>query len=64
MTKDELINAVIKSCKDDGLTKRLTGDVVDAAFENISKSLLNLGVFRPDVLQELLLRNMSFIISI
>ena len=37
MTKDELINAVIKSCKDDGLTKRLAGDVVDAAFESISK---------------------------
>ena len=39
MTKDELINAVIKSCKDDGLTKRLAGDVVDAAFENISKAI-------------------------
>ena len=39
MTKDELINAVIKTCKDDGLTKRLAGDVVDAAFENISKAI-------------------------
>jgi DNA-binding protein HU-beta len=39
LTKDELINAVIKSCKNDGLTKRLTGDVVDAAFEAISKAI-------------------------
>ena len=39
MTKDELINAVVKSCKGDGLTKRLTGDVIDAAFENISKAI-------------------------
>ncbi len=39
LTKDELINAVIKSCKDDNLTKRLAGDVVDAAFENISKAI-------------------------
>ena len=30
MTKDELINAVVKSCKSDNLTKRLAGDVVDA----------------------------------
>ena len=39
MTKDELINAVIKSCKDNGLTKRLAGDVIDAAFENISRAI-------------------------
>ena len=39
MTKDELINAVVKTCKDDNLTKRLAGDVVDAAFENISKAI-------------------------
>ncbi len=39
LTKDELINAVIKTCKDDGLTKRLTGDVIDAAFEAISKAI-------------------------
>ena len=39
MTKDELINAVIKSCKNDGLTKRLTVDVIDAAFEAISKAI-------------------------
>ncbi|HBP10695.1 MAG TPA: integration host factor [Nitrospina sp.] len=39
LTKDELINAVIKSCKNDGLTKRLTGDVIDAAFDTISKAI-------------------------
>jgi DNA-binding protein HU-beta len=39
LTKDELINAVIKSCKDDGLTKRLAGDVIDSTFEAISKSI-------------------------
>ena len=39
MPKDELINAVVKSRKDDGLTKRVTGDVIDAAFENISKAI-------------------------
>jgi len=39
LTKDELIGAVIKSCKNDGLTKRLTGDVIDSAFEAISKAI-------------------------
>ena len=39
MTKDELINAVVKNCKSDNLTKRLAGDVVDAAFESISKAI-------------------------
>lgn len=39
MTKDELINSVIKSCKDPNLSKRLTGDVLDAVFENISKAI-------------------------
>jgi DNA-binding protein HU-beta len=39
LTKDELINAVIKTCKDPDLSKRLTGDILDAAFENISKSI-------------------------
>jgi len=39
LTKDELINAVVKTCKDDNLTKRLAGDVLDAAFENISKAI-------------------------
>ena len=39
MTKDDLINNVIKSCKDTNLSKRLTGDVLDAVFENISKAI-------------------------
>ena len=39
MTKDDLINSVIKSCKDPNLSKRLTGDVLDAVFENISKAI-------------------------
>ena len=39
MTKDDLINSVVKSCKDPNLSKRLTGDMLDAVFENISKSI-------------------------
>jgi len=39
VTKDELITSVIKSCKDSDLSKRLTGDIVDAVFENISKAV-------------------------
>ena len=39
MTKDELVTAVIKSCKGDDLTKRLVSDVIDATFENIGKSI-------------------------
>jgi DNA-binding protein HU-beta len=39
VTKDELITAVIKTCKDANLSKRLTGDVLDAAFENMSKAI-------------------------
>jgi DNA-binding protein HU-beta len=39
VTKDELINSVIKSCKDENLSKRLTGDVLDTVFENISKAI-------------------------
>jgi len=39
VTKDELINSVIKTCKDPNLSKRLTGDVLDAVFENISKAI-------------------------
>ena len=39
MTKDELIATVMKSCKDDSLTKRLTGDIIDNAFGAISKSI-------------------------
>ena len=39
MTKDELIMAVIKSCKGDELSKRLVSDIIDATFENVSKSV-------------------------
>ena len=39
MTKDELITSVIKSCKNSDLSKRLTGDILDAVFENISKAV-------------------------
>lgn len=39
MTKDELITSVIKSCKDPNLSKRLAGDVLDAAFENMGKAI-------------------------
>ena len=39
MTKDELIIAVIKSCKGDELSKRLVSDIIDATFENVGKSV-------------------------
>ena len=39
MTKDELISAVTKNVKDNNLSKRLTGDVIDAAFEAMAKSI-------------------------
>ena len=39
MTKDDLINAVVKTCKGDDLSKRLVSDVIDAAFESIGKSI-------------------------
>ncbi|MFQ5444631.1 MAG: HU family DNA-binding protein [Nitrospinales bacterium] len=39
MTKDELINSVIKSCKGADLSKRLAGEILDAAFENIGKAI-------------------------
>ena len=39
MTKDELVTAVIKSCKGDDLTKRLVSDVIDATFDNIGRSI-------------------------
>ena len=39
MTKDELVSAVIKSCKGDDLTKRLVSDIIDATFDNIGKSI-------------------------
>jgi DNA-binding protein HU-beta len=39
LTKSELIEAVIKSCKNDELSKRLTTDVIDATFQAISKTI-------------------------
>ena len=39
VTKDDLINAVVKTCKGDDLSKRLVSDVIDAAFESIGKSI-------------------------
>lgn len=39
MTKSELIEAVIKSCKNDELSKRLITDVIDATFQAISKTI-------------------------
>ena len=39
MTKDELVSAVVKSCKGDDLTKRLVSDIIDATFETIGKSI-------------------------
>ena len=32
MTKDDLVIAVVKSCKGDDLSKRLVSDVIDATF--------------------------------
>jgi len=39
MTKEELIATVVKSCKGDDLSKRLTGDIIDAAFQAIAKAV-------------------------
>jgi len=39
LTKDELISAVTKSVKDGNLSKRLAGDVLDAAFDTIGKAV-------------------------
>ena len=39
MTKDELIVAVMKSCKNDDLSKRLTADIIDSTFSAIGKSI-------------------------
>jgi len=38
MTKDELIVTVMKKCKGDGLTKRLTANILDSAFSIIGKA--------------------------
>ena len=39
MTKDELIVTVMKTCKDNGLTKRLTTDIIYNAFSSIGKAI-------------------------
>ncbi len=39
MTKDDLINAVTKAVKDDAVSKRLAGDIIDATFDTIGKSI-------------------------
>ena len=39
MTKDQLIESVKKSCNGDDISKRLTGDMLDAAFQSIQKAI-------------------------
>ena len=39
MTKEQLIESVQKSCNGDDISKRLTGNILDAAFENIHKAI-------------------------
>jgi len=39
MTKDELIVSVMKTCKDNGLTKRLTIDILNSTFKTIGKAI-------------------------
>jgi len=39
MTKDELISAVTKTCKNDDLSKRLVTDILDSTFSAIGKSI-------------------------
>ena len=39
MTKDQLIMAIIKTCKKDQVSKRMVNDILDAAFSGISKSI-------------------------
>ena len=35
MTKDDLVIAVVKSCKGDDLSKRLVSDVIDVTFDSM-----------------------------
>jgi DNA-binding protein HU-beta len=37
--KNNLIEAVQKSCNRDSISKRLTSDILDAAFESITKTI-------------------------
>ena len=39
MTKDQLVESVKKSCDGDDISKRLTGDMLDAAFQSIQKAI-------------------------
>ena len=39
MNKDDLVEAVIKNCNGDNLSKRLARDILDVAFKNIHKSI-------------------------
>ena len=39
MAKDDLVIAVVKSCKGDDRSKRLVSDVIDATFDSIGKSI-------------------------
>ena len=39
MTKDQLIDAVIKTCKNDELSKRAVNGILDATFSTIAKSI-------------------------
>ena len=39
MTKDQLIESVVKSCNGDDISKRLTGDILDASFKSIQKAI-------------------------
>jgi DNA-binding protein HU-beta len=39
LTKDELITSIIKGCKDESLTKKLAGEILDAAFDAIGKTI-------------------------
>ena len=39
MTKDQLIESVKKICHQDNMSKRLAGDMLDAAFETIQKAI-------------------------
>ena len=50
MTKDQLIESVQKSCNGDDISKRLTGDMLDAAFESIQKAIKKTNAFPTRVL--------------
>lgn len=39
MTKNELVEAVQKSCNGDNISKRLTSEMLDATFENVRKAV-------------------------